>query len=169
VRDNHLSFLLENILAGGKFNMKYILVYADTVDELRENVVDDNLAYLLVSEDCLDAYLEAHGYDRDIWLNEYIAEDTVDFYNFVISNEWKYKISLYDKYPRDKEIEFMEDANTTWYNDDIKGMLEFYQIDPTEENVMKIATSEFVRGFHDRLVEYGNEMIADKVREVFDK
>lgn len=48
-------------------------------------------------------------------------------------------------------------------------MLEFYQIDPTEENVMKIATPEFVRGFNNRLVEYGNEMIADKVREVFDK
>lgn len=41
--------------------MKYILVYADTVNELRENVVDDNLAYLLVSEDCLDAYLKVHG------------------------------------------------------------------------------------------------------------
>ena len=54
------------------------------------------------------------------------------------------------------------------YDDDIKGMLEFYQIDPTEENIMKIATPEFVRSFHDRLVEYGNEMIADKVREVFD-
>ena len=61
----------------------------------------------------------------------------------------------------------MEDTNTTWYDDDIKDMLEFYQIDPTEENVMKIATSEFVRDFHDRLVEYGNEMIADKVKEVF--
>lgn len=148
--------------------MKYILVYADTVNELRENVVDDNLAHLLVSEDCLDAYLKAHGYEKDIWLNEYIAEDTVDFYDFVISNGWKYKISLYDKYPKEKEIELMEDTNTTWYDDDIKGMLEFYQIDTTEENVMKIATSEFVRGFHDRLVEYGNEMIADKVREVFD-
>lgn len=149
--------------------MKYILVYADTVDELRENVVDDNLAYLLVSEDCLDAYLEAHGYDRDIWLNEYIAEDTVDFYDFVISNGWQYKALLYNEHPKEKEIEFMENANTTWYDDDIKGMLEFYQIDPTEENVMKIATPEFVRGFNNRLVEYGNEMIADKVREVFDK
>lgn len=148
--------------------MKYILVYADTVDELRENVVDDNLAYLLVSEDCLDAYLKVHGYEKDIWLNEYIAEDTVGFYDFVISNGWKYKISLYDKYPKEKEIELMEDTNTTWYDDDIKGMLEFYQIDPTEENIMKIATPEFVRSFHDRLVEYGNEMIADKVREVFD-
>lgn len=148
--------------------MKYILVYADTVNELRENVVDDNLAYLLVSEDCLDAYLKAHGYEKDIWLNEYIAEDTVDFYDFVISNGWKYKISLYDKYPKEKEIELMEDTNTTWYDDDIKGMLEFYQIDLTEENIMKIATPEFVRSFHDRLVEYGNEMIADKVREVFD-
>lgn len=93
--------------------MKYILVYADTVDELRENVVDDNLAYLLVSEDCLDAYLEAHGYDRDIWLNEYIAEDTVDFYDFVISNGWKYKALLYNEHPKEKEIEFMENANTT--------------------------------------------------------
>lgn len=148
--------------------MKYILVYADTVNELRENVADDNLAYLLVSEDCLDAYLKAHGYDKDIWLNEYIAEDTVDFYDFVISNEWKYKISLYDKYPKKKEIELMEDTNTTWYDDDIKGILEFYQIEPTEENIMKIATPEFVRGFHDRLVEYGNEMIAEKVREEFD-
>ena len=147
--------------------MRYILVYADTVNELRENVVDDNLTYLLISEDCLNAYLKAHGYEKDIWLNEYIAEDTVDFYDFVTSNGWKYKISLYDKYPKEKEIELMEDTNTTWYDDDIKGMLEFYQIDPTEENVMKIATSEFVRDFHDRLVEYGNEMIADKVREVF--
>lgn len=148
--------------------MKYILVYADTVDELRENVVDDNLAYLLVSEDCLDAYLKAHGYDKDIWLDEYIVEDTIDFYDFVTSNGWKYKISLYDKYPKEKETELMKDANTTWYDDDIKGMLEFYQIDPIEENVMKIATPEFVRGFHNRLVEYGNEMIADKVRGVFD-
>lgn len=145
--------------------MKYILVYADTVNELRENVVDDNLAYLLVSEDCLDAYLKAHGYEKDIWLNEYIAEDTVDFYDFVISNGWKYEPVRYDKDP--KEVWLMDEANTTWYDDDIKGMLEFYQIDPTEENVMKIATSEFVRDFHDRLVEYGNEMIAGKVKEVF--
>ena len=148
--------------------MKYVLVYADTVDELRENVVDDNLAYLLVSEECLDAYLKAHGYDKNIWLDEYIAEDTADFYDFVTSNGWKYKALLYGKYPKEKEIELMENANTTWYDDDIRGMLEFYCIELTEENVMKIATPEFVRNFHDRLIEYGNEMIDDKVREVFD-
>jgi hypothetical protein len=147
--------------------MKYILVYADTVNELRENVVDDNLAYLLVSEDCIDAYLEAHGYDRDIWLNEYIAEDTADFYDFVTSNGWKYKTLLYNEYPKEKEIEFMENANTTWYDDDIKGMLEFCQIDPTEENVMKIATPEFVDRFYNQMLEYGSRLIENRVEEVF--
>lgn len=145
--------------------MKYILVYADTVDELRDYIVDDNLAYLLVSEDCLSAYLNIHKCNKGKWLNGYTADDTVDFYDFVKNNGWKYEPVRYDK--DSKEVWLMDEANTTWYDDDIKGMLEFYQIDPTEENVMKIATSEFVRDFHDRLVEYGNEMIEDKVREVF--
>lgn len=149
--------------------MKYILVYADTVDELREQVIDDNLAYLLVSENCIDAYLKENESDKEKWLNEYVAEDTLDFYDFVKNNGWKYEIVWDSEDPKEEEVYLMEDANTTWYDDDIKGMLEFYCVEPTEENIMKIATPEFVRGFHERLIEYGNEMIADKVREVFDK
>lgn len=147
--------------------MKYILVYADTVDELRENVVDDNLVYLLVSEECLDTYLKENKCDKKKWLNEYVAEDTLDFCDFVKNNGWKYEIYMDSEDPKEEEVYLMENANTTWYDDDIKGMLEFCQIEPTEENIMKIATPEFVRGFHDRLVEYGNEMIEGKVKEVF--
>lgn len=61
--------------------MQKILVYADTVDELRNQIVDDNLVNLLVSDNCLDAYLKENNRDKEEWWNEYVAEDTLDFMN----------------------------------------------------------------------------------------
>lgn len=147
--------------------MKYILVYADTVDELKEKIVDENLAYVIVNDDCVNDYMDKNGYDKEKWLNEYTADDTIDFYDYVIQNGQNCKIVWYDKNQKEKGL--LSGANTIWYMDDIAAALEYYEIDPTKENIDKIATPDFVRGFHDRLVEYGNEMIADKVREVFDK
>ncbi len=145
--------------------MQKILVYADTVDELRNQIVDDNLVNLLVSDNCLDAYLKENNRDKEEWWNEYVAEDTLDFYEFIKRNNWVYQIAWDDTDPEESEL--MKDADTIWHDDDIKGMLEFYCIEPTEDNVMKIASPEFIRGFHERSVEFGNEMIAARVREVF--
>lgn len=35
------------------------------------------------------------------------------------------------------------------------------------EFINKVATSEFVKNFHERLVEYGNELIAERISEAF--
>lgn len=59
-------------------------------------------------------------------------------------------------------------ANTTWYDDDIGAALMNAGIEPTEENIKKVATPEFLRGFHDLMIERGNEIIEQRVDEVFD-
>ena len=65
--------------------------------------------------------------------------------------------------------EYMENANTVWYDEDIKIALEERNIPVTEEIIAKIASEEFVKSFHEMLVSYGNEMIADRIYEVFGK
>lgn len=61
----------------------------------------------------------------------------------------------------------MKAANTIWQTGDIEAGLDDNGILTTSVNVAKVATPEFVRSFHDRIVEYGNEMIAEHIREVF--
>ena len=64
---------------------------------------------------------------------------------------------------------YMENANTVWYDEDIKTALEEKNIPATEENINKVASDEFVKSFHEALITYGNEMITDRVYEVFGK
>lgn len=61
----------------------------------------------------------------------------------------------------------MKAANTIWQTGDIEAGLDDNGILATSVNIAKVATPEFVRSFHDRIVEFGNEMIAAQVREVF--
>ena len=41
-------------------------------------------------------------------------------------------------------------------------------IEPSAENIRKVATPEFINGFHNLMVQYGNEMIHQRVSELFD-
>lgn len=56
---------------------------------------------------------------------------------------------------------------TTWCDDDIRTNLEDKGIEPTEENVNKVLTDDFIRGFNDLMAERGNEIIAQQIDEVF--
>ena len=61
----------------------------------------------------------------------------------------------------------MKAANTIWQTGDIKAGLEYRCIETSPVNVAKVATPEFIKNFHERLVEYGNELIAERMLEVF--
>lgn len=61
----------------------------------------------------------------------------------------------------------MKNANTTWYEEDVVAILEGNGIEPTEENINKVITPEFINGFRNCVVEYGNEIIERHVNEVF--
>lgn len=79
-----------------------------------------------------------------------------------------------DSYEKEKQKmknskKYMENANTVWYDEDIKTALEERNIPVTEENISKVASDEFIKSFHESLVAHGNEMIADRVYEVLGK
>lgn len=62
----------------------------------------------------------------------------------------------------------MKNANTIWYEADVIAILEENGIEPTEENINKVITSEFISGFRSLLIERGNEVIEQQVSEVFE-
>ena len=62
----------------------------------------------------------------------------------------------------------MKNANTIWYEADVIAILERNGIEPTEENINKVITSEFISGFRSSLIERGNEVIEQQVSEVFE-
>lgn len=62
----------------------------------------------------------------------------------------------------------MKNANTIWYEADVIAILERNGIEPTEENINKVITSEFISGFRSLLIERGNEVIEQQVSEVFE-
>ena len=51
----------------------------------------------------------------------------------------------------------------------MKILKQLWKREITEEIIAKIASEEFVKSFHETLVSYGNEMIADRIYEVFGK
>lgn len=59
-------------------------------------------------------------------------------------------------------------ANTIWCDDDIGAALMNAGIEPTEENIKKVATPEFLRGFYELMIQRGNEIIEQRVGELFD-
>lgn len=60
-------------------------------------------------------------------------------------------------------------ANTVWCDEDISTALMDIGIEPSAENIRKVATQEFIKGFHELMIQRGNEMIHQVVSEVFDK
>lgn len=60
-------------------------------------------------------------------------------------------------------------ANTVWCDEDISTELMDIGIEPSAENIRKVATPEFIKGFHDLMIQYGNKMIHQVVSEVFDE
>ncbi len=67
----------------------------------------------------------------------------------------------------DDTTEFMEDANTKWYDDDIASALEYWSIPATKENIEKVATPEFVNSFRQTIIQFGNDLLIDRVLSVF--
>lgn len=59
--------------------------------------------------------------------------------------------------------------NTTWTKDDIINALVEDGIEPTNVNIAKVITADFVQNFKDRIIELGNEMISWQVSDVFKK
>ena len=86
--------------------------------------------------------------------------DTEDYFNDIEQFATRKLIERYS-------VNYMEDAGTNWFNEDISGALESVGIPATGENIRKVCTREFIRGFNDRLSELGNEMIAHQIDEVF--
>lgn len=59
-------------------------------------------------------------------------------------------------------------ANTVWCDEDIGAALMDIGIEPSAENIRKVATPEFIKGFYNLMIQYGNEMIHQMVSELFD-
>lgn len=59
-------------------------------------------------------------------------------------------------------------ANTVWCDEDISAALMDIGIEPSAENIRKVATPEFIKGFYDLMIQHGNEMIHQSVSELFD-
>ena len=66
-------------------------------------------------------------------------------------------------------LEKCKDMNTVWTKDDIINALVEDGIEPTNANIVKVITAEFVQNFKDRIIELGNEMISWQVSDVFKK
>ena len=61
-----------------------------------------------------------------------------------------------------------DDANTVWCDEDIGAALMDIGIEPSAENIRKVATPEFIEGFYNLMIQHGNEMIHQMVSELFD-
>lgn len=116
------------------------IVYGNNIDELRGNGENEGMFYML--------YLAENG--------ERIGYGCVDF------DTIEETISRY-------ELEKCKDMNTTWTKDDIINALVEDGIEPTNANIVKVITAEFVQNFKDRIIELGNEMISWQVSDVFKK
>ena len=85
----------------------------------------------------------------------------------------KYKWDLTAIFKNDEEflneLEKCKDMNTVWTKDDIINAFVEDGIEPTNANIVKVITAEFVQNFKDRIIELGNEMIAWQVSDVFKK
>lgn len=116
------------------------IVYGNNIDELRGNGENEGMFYML--------YLAENG--------ERIGYGCVDF-DTIEETILRY------------ELEKCKDMNTTWTKDDIINALVEDGIEPTNVNIAKVITAEFVQNFKDRIIELGNEMILWQVSDVFKK
>lgn len=117
------------------------IVYGDNVDELRigsDGKDNEGLFYMLYStHDGKRIGYGTIGFDA---IEEEIAE-----------------------YERKRFL----DVNTIWAKEDIIGTLEDCGIEPTNANISKIITPEFIKTFHDKITEFGNEMLGTQVKNIF--
>ena len=116
------------------------IVYGNNIDELRGNGENEGMFYML--------YLAENG--------ERIGYGCVDF-DTIEETILRY------------ELEKCKDMNTTWTKDDIINALVEDGIEPTNVNIAKVITADFVQNFKDRIIELGNEMISWQVSDVFKK
>lgn len=108
-------------------------------------------AETLFKEWCEENDLEIDEYDVKIAYNTYDAQEYGDDYMSYV------------------DLGLMKgDANTVWCDEDIGAALMDIGIEPSAENIRKVATPEFIRGFYNLMIQYGNEMIHQKVSELFD-
>ena len=116
------------------------IVYGDNIDELRGNGEHEGLFYMLyLAENGKRIGYGCIGFDA--------IEETISTY----------------------ELEKCKHMNTVWRKDDIINALVEDGVEPTKANIVKVITTDFVQNFKDRITEFGNEMIAWQVRDVFKK
>ena len=108
-------------------------------------------AETLFKEWCEENDLEIDEYDVKITYNTYDAQEYGDDYMPCVD------LGLMKR-----------DANTVWCDEDIGAALMDIGIEPSAENIRKVATPEFIKGFYNLMIQYGNEMICQGVSELFD-
>lgn len=143
--------------------MKKICVYADTVKELNERE-DDNLAWLTISDTAFKSWMLISGIiDIKKWLSEYTADDTEGLYDFLIANGHDYLAEWQDDY----YIKDVFDVDIKWSDEDIKTNLELSEIPYIPRNIRRVADYEFIKEFQTQMTQYGNELIFNRIQEVF--
>lgn len=66
-----------------------------------------------------------------------------------------------------KNINVMKDITVKWCTEDVVTTLEYGNVLPTNENIKKVVTPEFVDRFYNQMLEYGKRLIENRVEEVF--
>lgn len=98
--------------------------------------------------------------ENDLEIDEYDVKITYDTYD---AQEYG------DDYMSYVDLGLMKgDANTVWCDEDISAALMDIGIEPSAENIRKVATPEFIKGFYNLMIQHGNEMIHQMVSELFD-
>ena len=134
-------------------NIKWDVTDADMTDEEREGVLAGLPTEIEIPEELVKGYdgtnLDTYYPNISDWLsNEY---------------GWcHYGFGL-----EDEAAKFMKGANTTWYDDDVAAALKYWDIPATRENISKVATPEFVDSFRQTIIQFGNELLTDRVSNVF--
>lgn len=97
----------------------------------------------------------------EVKIPEGIDEDEVEDW---LSDEYGYCHYGFDL---EDVVQFMKNANTKWYDDDVAAALKYWDIPATRENIGKVATPEFVNSFRQTIIQFGNDLLTDRVSNVF--
>lgn len=114
------------------------IVYGDNIDELRKNGENEGFFYMLYSTETGERF--SYG-SIDF---EYVETEIVEY-----------------------EKRKIKEMNTVWSREDIINALNECGVETSSTNVGKIVTSDFIKNFHDRITEFGNEVLDAQVRNVF--
>jgi len=66
-----------------------------------------------------------------------------------------------------ENMNVMKDANIEWCTEDIITTLEYGNVLPTNMNIKKVVTPEFLNRFYNSMLEYEKQLIENRVEEVF--